>query len=71
MIYVNKTENRITFKIKAAYFFDFSTPDTMKLLGSTKRKITKYENGGNLLHLEITEIVLIHCNVANKDYQQK
>ena len=70
MIYINKIENRITFKIKAAYFLEFSTPETIKLLGSTKSKITKHENGENLPHLEITEIVLIHCNVANNDYQQ-
>ena len=44
----------------------------MKLLGSTKRKITKEENGENLeiTHLEITEVVLVHCNIVNNDYQQ-
>ena len=38
----------------------------MKLLGSTKCKITKYENGENVPDLEISEVVLIHCNVVNK-----
>ena len=42
----------------------------MKLLGSTKNKITKYKNGENVPHLEITEVVLFHCNIVNKDYQQ-
>ena len=42
----------------------------MKLLGNTKSKITKNENGENLPHLEITEVVLIHCNIVNNDYQQ-
>ena len=42
--------------------------ETMKLLGSTKSKITKYENGENEPHLEITEVVLVHCNVVNGDY---
>ena len=42
----------------------------MKLLGSTKNKITKDKNGENVLHLEITEIVLVHCNIVNNDYQQ-
>ena len=42
----------------------------MKLLGSTKSKITNDENGENVPHLEITEVVLIHCNVVNNDYQQ-
>ena len=42
----------------------------MKLLGSTENKITKYKNGENVPHLEITEIVLAHGNIANNDYQQ-
>ena len=43
----------------------------MKLLVSTKSKITKDKNGENVPHLEIAEVVLIHCNVANNSYQQK
>ena len=42
----------------------------MKLLGSTTSKITKDENGENVPHLKITEVVLIHCNIFNNDYQQ-
>ena len=42
----------------------------MKLLGSTKNKITKDKNGENVPHLEITEVVLVHCNIVNNDYQQ-
>ena len=42
----------------------------MKLPGSTKNKITKDKNGENLPHLEITEVVLIHCNTVNNDYSQ-
>ena len=42
----------------------------MKLLENTKRKITKDKNGENVPHLEITEVVLIHCNIVNNDYQQ-
>ena len=42
----------------------------MKLLGSTKSKITKDKNIENVPHLEITEVVLIHCNIVNNDYQQ-
>ena len=64
MIYVNKIENRITFKIKTGYFLEIFTPKTMKLLGSTISKITKDKNGANVPHLEITEIVLIHCNIV-------
>ena len=42
----------------------------MKLIGSTESKITKDKNGENVPYLEITEIVLIHCNVVNNSYQQ-
>ena len=45
-------------------------PETMKLLGSTKNKITKDKNCENVPHLEIAEVVLVHCNIVNKDYQQ-
>ena len=43
----------------------------MKLLGSTKSKTTEDENGENAPHLEITEVVLIHCRIVNNDYQKK
>ena len=42
----------------------------MKLLGSTENKITKDKNGENVQHLEITEVVLVNCNIVNNDYQQ-
>ena len=42
----------------------------MKLLGNTESKITKNKNGENIPHLEIAEVVLVHCNIANNDYQQ-
>ena len=44
--------------------------EKMKLLGSTKSKVTKDENGENMSYLEIIETVLIHCNIVNNDYQQ-
>ena len=42
----------------------------MKLLQSTENKITKDKNGENVPHLEITEVVRVHCNMVNNDYQQ-
>ena len=69
-IYVNKNKNRITFKIKKGYSLELLTPETMKLLGSTENKITKYKNGENLPKLGITEEALIHSNIVNNDYQQ-
>ena len=41
----------------------------MKLLESTKNKITRDINGENVPHLEVTEVVLVHYNVVNNDYQ--
>ena len=69
-MYVNGIENRITFKIKNGYYLELLTPETMKLLGSTETKITKSKNGENVPHLEIVELVLVHCNLVNNDYQQ-
>ena len=42
----------------------------MKLLGSIENKITKDKNGENVPYLEITEVILVHCNIVNNDYQQ-
>ena len=69
-IYVNKIENRVTFTIKNGCSLELLTPETMKLLGRSENKITKAKNGENLPHLEITEVVLVHCSIVNDDYQQ-
>ena len=69
-MYINRIANRITFKIKDGYYLELLTPETMKLLGITESKITKDKNGENVPHLEIVELVLVHCNLVNNDYQQ-
>ena len=69
MIYVSKIENRITFKLKTGNHLELLTPEIMKLPRSTRSKITKSEDGVNVSYLEITEVVLIHCNIVNNDYQ--
>ena len=69
-IYVNKIENTITFKIKNGYTLVLLTPETMKLLGRNENKIANDKNGENIPHFEITEVVLVHCNIVNNDYQQ-
>ena len=68
-IYVNKIENRIEFKIKTGYDLELLLPEKMKLLESIRNKITKDKNGESVPHLEITEVVLIQCNIINNDYQ--
>ena len=70
-MYINKIENGITFKITTRYHLELLTPETMKLLRSTKSKRTKIENGENVSYLDITEVVLIHSNVVINSYQQK
>ena len=66
--YINKIENRIRFKIKTGYYLELLTPETMKLLGSTKGKKKTAENDENVPYLEINEAVLIHCNVVDISY---
>ena len=53
-IYVNKIQNRVTFKIKTVYHLELSTKD---------------KDGENVPQLEITEVILIHCNIVNNQYQ--
>ena len=69
-MYINRIENRITFKIKSGYYLELLTPETMKLLGSTESKITKDKNSENVPHLEVAELVLVHRNLVNNNYQQ-
>ena len=69
-IYVNKLENGVTFKIKDGYSLELFKSGTMKLLASTENKITKDKTSENVPHLEITEAILVHCNIVNNDYEQ-
>ena len=66
-IYVKKIKNRVTFKIKNGYDLELLTPETTKLLGSTKNKINKDKSGKNVPHLEVTGVVLVHFD--NDDQQ--
>ena len=50
--------------MKTRYYLELLTSETMKLLGSTKSKITKDENSENVPHSEITEVILVHCNIS-------
>ena len=67
---IKKTENRIMFKKETGYYLELLMYETMKLFRGVEIKITKYENGKNMSHLKITEVVLIHCNIVNNGYQQ-
>ena len=69
-IYVNKIENRVTLKIKNGYSLELFTSELVKLLGSIENKITIDKNSETVPHLKIREVVLVHCNIVNNDYQQ-
>ena len=57
-------------KIKTGNYLKLLAPETMKLLGSNKSKITKEKNGENVPILEIIEVVLVNCNIVHNNYQQ-
>ena len=68
-IYPNKIKNRIVFKIKTGYKLELLTPETMKLLGSTKKDVDSNKNGEIVPKLESVEVVLVHYNLVKNDYQ--
>ena len=69
-IYWNKIKNRIVFKIKTGYKLELLTSETMKLLGSTKKDVDSDKNSENVPKLESVEVVLVHCNLVQNDYQR-
>ena len=67
-IYPNKIKNRIVFKIKTVYKLELLTPETMRLLGSTKKDVDKDKDVEDVPKLESVEVVLVHCNLIKNDY---
>ena len=65
-IYPNKIKKRI---VLTGYKLELLTPETMELLGSTKKDVDADKNGENVPKLEIVEVVLVHCNLVKNDYQ--
>ena len=70
LIYANTINNRIVFKIKTRYKLESLSKETMKLLGSTSNIIDADRNSENVPRLENVEVVLVHCYLLNKSYQQ-
>ena len=66
---MNKIKNRIVFKVKTGYKLELLTPETMKLLGSTKKVVDKDKDGEHVPKLEFAEVVLVHCNLVKNEYQ--
>ena len=65
----NKIKNRIVFKVKTGCKLELLSPETMKLLGSTK-DIDHHKDGEDVPKLESVEVILLHCNLVNNNYQQ-
>ena len=70
-IYPNKIRNRIVFKIKTGYQLELLTPEIMIILGNRKKDVDADKNSENVPKLESAEVVLVHCNLVNNDYQHK
>ena len=70
LIYANKINNRIVFKIKTGYKLELLSKETMKLLGSTSDTVDSDKDSENVPRLENVEVVLVHCNLVNNSYQQ-
>ena len=68
--FTNKIKSRIVFKIKTDYKLQLLSPETMKLLGSTKKEVDQDKHGEDVPKLESAEVVLVHCNLVNNKYQQ-
>ena len=66
---MNRVKNRIFFKIKTGYKLELLTPETMTLLGNTKKDVDKDKDGENVPKLESAEVVLVLCNLVKSDYQ--
>ena len=70
VIYANKIKNRVVFKIKSGYKLELLSKETMQLLGSSSNTIDSDKNEEFVPKLEVVEVVLVHCNLVNNNYQQ-
>ena len=69
-IYPNKIKNRIAFKVKTGYKLGLLSSETMKLLSSTKKDNNQDKDREDVPKLGSAEVVLVHCNLVNNNYQQ-
>ena len=70
-IYVNKTKNRVVFKIKLGCKLELLSLETIKLLGSTKNDVDQDKDGENVLRLQPIEDFLVSQSLANNNYYQQ
>ena len=69
-IYVNKIKNKIIFKIQTGYKLELLSLETMRLLGRFKKDMDQDKDGEIVPKLEAADVVLVHCNLVNNNYQQ-
>ena len=69
-IYINKVIDCVVFKLKTGYKLELLSKETMKLLRSTEKAIAQDKNVRIVPKLENVDVILIHCNVVNNNYQQ-
>ena len=67
---MNQIKNRIVFKIKTGYKLELLTEETIQLLGSSKTVNDKNKDGEIVPRLETVEVVSVHYNLVNNNYQQ-
>ena len=67
-IYTNKIKSRIVFKVKSGYKLELLSPETIKLLGSTKKDVDKGKDGEDVPKLESVQVVLVHCNLVTNSH---
>ena len=67
-IYTYKIKKGIVFEIKTGYKLELLSPETVKLLGSTKKDIDQDKEGEDVLKLGSAEVVLVHCNLVSNNY---
>ena len=70
-VYTNRISNRLVLNKKDGYKLELQMPETMKLFGSTKKLIHKTNNGENVPRLEVVEVILVHCNLVDTQYELK
>ena len=70
-VYPNKIKNRIVSKIKTGYKLELLSPETINLLGITKKYVDQDKDGEDVPKLESFEVVLVHCNLVNNNYQEE
>ena len=68
---INRTNNRLVFKIKNGFKLELQMPETTRLFDSTIKFIDKTKNVEEVPSLKVVEIVLIQCNLVDNQYQQK